>query len=112
MRGIVYISGPITLGDREDNIKRALNAGEKVWALGFAPYIPQLSYYYNDVYPHTWEEWLELDETIIKSCCAVIRIPGESKGADREVEFAIQEMIPVFFNHTDFKIWSGPAYFD
>ncbi len=106
MRGIVYIAGPMTVGPREENLTKAIEVSEKVWGQWYAPFVPHMSFFYNDIHPHTWDEWLDYDETIIKSCCALIRVEGESKGADREVEFARQEGIPVFFTFDDFKIWS------
>lgn len=106
MRGLVYIAGPMTLGIREENIYRAVDAAETVWSMGFAPFCPQLSFYYDDIHHHTWEEWLAYDEFIISQCVAVVRIEGESKGADREVEFAREHNIPVFFTPSAFEIWS------
>lgn len=106
MRGLVYIAGPMTLGVREDNLYNAIEAGEEVWKLGFAPFLPQLSFFYDDTAHHSWEEWLEYDEFIISKCCAVFRLDGESKGADREVEFARERNIPVFFTMGAFEIWS------
>lgn len=107
MKGIVYIAGPMTVGVREENLRKGLEAAEQIWQLGFGPFVPHLAFFYNDSYPHSWEEWLEYDETIIKSaCCAIFRVEGESKGADREVEFANYHHIPVFYTIEDFKNWA------
>ena len=40
---------------------------------------------------------MKLDFEWIKSCDALLRIEGISSGADREVEFAKNNNIPVFF---------------
>ncbi len=106
MKGLVYIAGPMTIGPREENMRRAFEAAEEIWKLGFAPFCPQLSFVYDDMFKHTWEEWLVYDEFIITLCKAVFRIDGESKGADREVEFARERFIPVFFTIGAFDIWS------
>ncbi len=107
MKGIVYIAGPMTVGIREENLSKGLTAGEKIWQLGFGPFVPHLAFFYNDTFPHSWEEWLEYDEMIIKSaCCAVFRVEGASKGADREVEFAKANDIPVFFSIDIFEAWA------
>ncbi len=106
MRGLVYIAGPMTIGPREKNMRRAFEVAEDLWAMGYAPFCPQLSFVYDDMFKHTWEEWLEYDEFIITLCKAVFRLDGESKGADREVVFAQEHNIPVFYTTSAFEIWS------
>lgn len=112
MRGIVYVAGPMTIGPREDNIAKAMKAAEQIWELDFAPFVPHLSFFYNDWLvsqgqeERNWEDWLKYDETIIKSCCALFRVPGQSKGAERECLFAIDEKIPVFLDMRYFKQWA------
>jgi len=41
---------------------------------------------------------MELDKQFLPQCSAVLRLPGESAGADAEVEFAMALNIPVFDN--------------
>lgn len=106
MKGIVYIAGPMTIGVREENLAKALVAAEAVWQRDYAPFVPHLSWFYDDSFRHSWEEWLDYDETIIQSCVAVFRVEGESKGADREEEFAKSRFIPVFYSIDAFDIWS------
>lgn len=106
MRGIIYVAGPMTIGDREENLKKGLVAAEAIWKMDFAPFVPHLAFFYNDYFTHTWGEWLDYDETIIKSCCAIFRIEGESKGADREEAFARTEGIPVFYDLASLELWT------
>jgi hypothetical protein len=54
------------------------------------------------IFPHDYELWLEIDFAWVKKCDALIRLPGESSGADREVELARSLGIPVYFSIQEF----------
>lgn len=92
----IYVSGPLTLGDVEINVRTAINAAEKLLTLGYAPYVPHLTHFWHMQFPHDHSTWLALDEEWLKVCDTVLRLPGESVGADREIAFATQHGIPVF----------------
>lgn len=94
----VYIAGPITIGDRNENIRNALDIASQLLSKGYAPFVPQLTCFWDLLFPFHYETWMKLDEEYIKMCDYVLRIPGESKGADREVTFARENNIPVFFS--------------
>lgn len=101
---LIYISGPISRGDLGVNVRNAVCAANNLITLGFAPYIPHLqSVFWALLDPPTGAEmvdsygvWLRLDYAVILRSDAVLRIPGESKGGDAEVEFAHTHMVPVF----------------
>ena len=94
----VYISGPLSTGGlMAGNARRAMEWWEKLWRIGVHPICPHWSLLQEFVQEHPWEEWLAYDETIITRCDALLRIPGESRGADREVGFAVGLGKPVFF---------------
>jgi hypothetical protein len=92
----VYISGPYTLGDKSKNIARALFAAEAVVEEGHAPYVPHLSHMWHLLRPHPYEYWMKLDLAWLSQCDCLIRIPGESPGADGEVAKAEELGIPVY----------------
>lgn len=46
--------------------------------------------------PHHYEEWMEYDFDVIRHADAVIRLEGDSEGADREIKFARELRLPVF----------------
>jgi hypothetical protein len=92
----VYISGPITLGDRQANIAQAIEWYDRLIEEGFAPFCPHLSCFAEDAgvkYEH--EVWIEMDLRWVEVCDAVLRLPGESKGADEETAHARKLGIPV-----------------
>ena len=91
----VYIAGPITLGDRTLNLRAAILAGDAVFKAGHLPYIPHLNDIWHLVCPHPAEEWYKMDEPWLALCEVVVRLPGESVGADRECFLARRLGIPV-----------------
>lgn len=95
-RSLVYVAGPYTQGNVSENVRAAINAGDHLLGCGFAPYVPHLTHFWHLTSPHSYETWLELDLCWLAKCDALLRLPGESPGADQEVQFAVQNDIPVF----------------
>ncbi len=85
----IYIAGPYSLGDAATNVRNAVYAGSYVASLGHVPFIPHLSHFWHMMIPEDYEFWMRQDEVWLKCCDAVLRIEGESAGADKEVELAI-----------------------
>ena len=105
----VYVSGPITLGNLEENIRRAIDAADQILRAGFFPFVPHLDCYWHARHPHEHEEWLALDMAWLPVCDALIRLPGPSAGADIEVQFAAEHGIPVYSSVEDLIADLGPA---
>lgn len=85
----IYIAGPYTNGDVAVNVKKAIEAGDFVCRyLGHAVFIPHLTHFWHMLIPGDYEFWLRVDVEWLEVCDAVLRLPGESKGADREVKLA------------------------
>lgn len=97
----IYISGPYTLGDVAVNVKRAIDAGDKVLEKGHIPFVPHLSHFWHFISPKPWETWMKIDKEWILFCDAILRLPGESKGADIEVEYAQSMGIPIYYSLED-----------
>lgn len=92
----VFISSPYSLGDYVVNIDRQKEAATILIDLGYNPFWPLSSHYLNEWKEQPYETWMKLDLDWIGSCDCVLRLPGESKGADREVEHAKKIGMPVF----------------
>jgi hypothetical protein len=58
----------------------------------------------NGIYGY--ETWLEMCFVQLSRCDALFRMAGESAGADREVAFAKERGIPVFYNIDSMKLWN------
>lgn len=92
----IFISGPYTNGDVAVNVKKAMDISNELINRGFAPYCPHLTHFLHLNNPQPYEKWLELDIQYLKICDALYRFKGKSNGADKEVQFAINNGIPVF----------------
>jgi len=114
---VVYLAGPITLGDPEDNAAQADRAMAALMSLGVAVINPMLTMWAGaastgGVTPRpeahgvfasfSHETWVRTSLALVSRCDAVVRLPGESKGADAEVEHARQLGIPVFLGVSAF----------
>ena len=94
----VYVAGPYSGGDVALNVRRAILAGETLLARGHSPYIPHLTHFWQLLAPHAYEVWLEQDRVWLEQCEAVLRLPGESPGSDREGAMAHLLGIPVYYS--------------
>jgi hypothetical protein len=92
------VSGPITSsGNLLDNVHKAVQAGDVLLHSGFAPYVPHLNCLWEMITgARSYELWLQLDIDFLDVCDVLLRLPGASKGADREVERACERGIPVY----------------
>jgi hypothetical protein len=99
----IFISGPYTLGDVAQNVKRSMDMANALIELGYAPFCPHLTHFLHINNFQPYEKWLEIDSSFLEVCHAVIRMSGESKGSDKEVALAKKLGIPVFYSLEDLK---------
>jgi nucleoside 2-deoxyribosyltransferase len=101
----IYIAGPYTRDDPVLNTRKAVAVGDRLAAKGHYPYIPHLALFWHYMRPHPAEWWYEFDLGWLVRCDALLRLPGESYGADLEVKTAIAEGIPVFYSEAELDRW-------
>jgi len=94
----IFISSPYTIGDTGENVRAQIQAANELMDLGFTPFIPLLSHFQHIVFPRPYQDWIENDLEWLEVCDAVLRLPGESKGADLECERAKELGIPVYYS--------------
>jgi Domain of unknown function (DUF4406) len=92
----VYVAGPYSQGDVGKNVHAAYDAANRLADLGFAPFVPHATHFWHLLFPRPYRFWLDLDNEFLPFCDAVLRLPGPSNGADKEVAFARSLQIPVF----------------
>jgi hypothetical protein len=97
----VYVAGPYTKGDVVINVRKAIEAADQLAALGHYPFIPHLSHFWHLVAPHKYLFWIEQDLAWLNKCDALLRLPGESKGADLEVATARKLGLKVYTSIVD-----------
>lgn len=93
----VYVAGPISSGDRLENIYRGLQAGKQMVRDGLAPHVPHFDAYMFPDDTISWNAFLEWDLEWVVQAEALYRLQGPSRGADLEVEKAVIHGIPIFY---------------
>ena len=106
-RFFIYLAGPMALGYL-DGLIHAAEATQRLWEekrqIAYSPYG---MLFHNMRFgnpgmatPGTpdYEEMMEYCFETILRCGAILRLPGKSSGADREVEFARDNNIPVYIS--------------
>jgi len=99
----VYIASPYTLGDIAVNVKTQLDCANELIKLGFAPFVPLYSHFQHMAHPQPYNVWLKLDLEWLKYCDCLLRLPGKSEGADKEVIEMGKLNKPVFYSIEELK---------
>lgn len=105
-RPLVYVAGPVT-GDPWGCVRRATRMAHQLDQLGFDAYLAQVSVLHEIVDPQPYERWISLGFNMLARCDGLIRLPGDSPGADREVNHALELGLPVLSHHDDLKEWAS-----
>lgn len=92
----VYISCPITLGDGSYNFFQACRAQEILMRSGYACLNPALSMMHPNAKNILHGMWLASDLPFVEICDLIVRLPGESIGADMECDHARKHGIPIW----------------
>lgn len=94
----IFIAGPYTQGDPVENTRRAVFVGRTLIEAGHAPYVPHLTHLWHLIDQQPYEVWIALHLAFLPTCEAVLRLPGESPGADGEVARARELGLPVYYS--------------
>lgn len=103
----VYIASPYTKGDIAVNVRESFLVADELVKLGYAPFPPLFAHFWHFLSPKSYETWAALDMEWVLRCDCLLRLPGESSGADAEVAFAIENNIPVFYSISELMQWTG-----
>ena len=94
----VYIASPYTKGDVAINVKLQLDTYDQLMTLGYAPFAPLYSHFQHMAHPRPYADWIAIDLEWIHACDVLLRLPGDSSGADGEVAYAIEIGVPVVYS--------------
>ena len=103
----VYIASPYTLGDVAVNVKLQLDTVDELMNKGFAPFAPLYSHFQHMAHPRPYQDWVKIDLEWVKVCDCLLRLDGESKGADGEVKYAKEFGLPVFYLIDEMCLYYG-----
>lgn len=104
---LIYIAAPLSADTEEQrlaNVDAAIDAGLAVYRAGGVPLIPHLNYLVQMRRPGalTWSDCMAWDLPVLRRCDGLLRLPGESRGADVEVATAREFGMPV-------RTWPRPG---
>ena len=103
----IYIAGPYTNGDVAVNVRRAIDAADQLIKIGHIPYIPHLTHFWHLISPKEYKFWLWYDKSFLTHWAdAVVRLEGDSHGADGEVELAKRLGITIYYSIFDIPLGS------
>jgi len=71
--------------------------------LGYCPILPLLTHFQYIHKPRCYEDWMQVDEELVSRSDVLLRLPGESPGADREIARAKSLGIPVVYSVEELK---------
>jgi len=94
----IYIAAPYT-SSPEQNTQRVLRVANQLIEKGYTPVIPHLYHYLHLTFPHDYEIWQRLGWELLEGCDVVLRLDGDSPGADQEVKHAHKHGVQVFFGN-------------
>ncbi len=96
---IIYISGKYTTGDINENIAEARKVAIQLWGNGFTVICPHLNTAnFEKDCKATYDDYIKGDLDILTKCDVILMLPSwnESNGAKIEMEYALDNNIPVF----------------
>jgi hypothetical protein len=106
-RALVYLAGPYSIPDPELNVKRIIALADELLDDGVVvPLVPHLTHLWDEISPRPVDDWYAYDLELLARCDALLRIPGESIGADREEQFARYIAIPTFCSKSTLYKWA------
>lgn len=100
----VYVAGPYS-ADPDGCTRAAITVGDQLADAGYAPYVPHLSHFWDAQHPRGYEQWMALHLPWVEAADVVLRIPGVSAGADREVTHARRCGVPVVYSVAELEAW-------
>lgn len=94
----VYIASPYSKGNKIENVTQQIDCASELIDLGLVPFTPLLSHFIHLQHPKSYPLWIKLDIEWIAACDCLLRLEGDSQGADIEVDFALGIKKPVFYS--------------
>jgi hypothetical protein len=95
----IYVAAPYSAPTPEEiraNVDRVLDAADALQDAGHSPYVPHLNRWRHARRARSYDDWIAEDLRWLAVCEGVLRLPGHSPGADREVEAARLLGLPVY----------------
>ena len=98
----VFVAGPYTEGDIVINVRNAIDVGQCLLGAGHVPFVPHLYHFWHLLFPGPYTQWTRLSLEWLDVCDVLIRLPGDSPGADVEELHAAKRNILIFHSLAEF----------
>ena len=96
---IVFISSPYAIGDAQENVDRQREMAHILADYGYVPMPPLvIGHYLEQWRSRPEDEYIVWDLELLAKCDAVLRLEGDSVGADLETKYARHLGIPVAYS--------------
>lgn len=108
-RPLVYVAGPYQRPDPVENTHNTIRVADRLHESGLVTcHVPHLTLLWHAIVPHSDPDyWYTYDFAVLSRCDALLRLPGDSTGADNEVDFALERVgIPVFHDEDHLLSWA------
>ena len=100
-RTVVYLATPMSLGPYTDNMRNCIKVADELIIKGYSPIVPVLTWQWDVISPKTHEDWLQYDFGLVGVSDCLLRLKGDSRGADMEMDYAVRNGIVVFTSRYD-----------
>lgn len=107
-RTVVYIACPMTKGGFTNNVRNCLRIAQELKVKGYSPIAPVLTWFWDMLYPEKLQDWLQYDFGLIAVSDCVLRLQGESDGADAELDYAVRNDVPIYLTMCELYADLGP----
>ena len=88
-RPLLYVAAPYTRPEPVSNTHFVYQVASAIYEnTDWCPVVPHSSLLWHLVAPRAEEYWYTYDLHLLRGCDAIVRLPGDSPGADNEIEFA------------------------
>lgn len=106
-RPLVYVAHPYTNPDPVENSHKAIKIADNLHNSGLVTcVVPHLTLMWHSITPHPPAHWYAYDFALLRRCDALLRMPGQSMGADDEEVFAEKYAIPCFYSPDTLLDWA------
>lgn len=107
-RPLVYVAGPYIRPDPVENTHKTIRVADELHDSGLVTaHVPHLTLLWHAITPQPADHWYAYDLAVLARCDALLRLPGDSTGADNEVAFARERGIPVFYDPEALLMWAS-----
>ena len=95
---LIYIASPYSIGNQADNVRQQVLVANKLLDMGYIPFCPCLMHLWHLITPKPQQDWINIGLAFLPRCDALLRLEGDSVGADLEVEEAKRLGLPIYYS--------------